>query len=45
MGNWNRIAGYLLVLNVVVTILLWSMPLYRNYIFGGQLLMDGWWSR
>ena len=41
MGNWNRIAGYLLVLNVVVTILLWPMPLYRDYIFGKQLF-SGW---
>ena len=41
MGNWKSIAGYLLVLNVVVTILLWSMQLYRDYVFRGQLLMDG----
>lgn len=41
MGKWKRIAGYLLVLNVVVTILLWPMPLYRDYIFGKQLF-SGW---
>ena len=30
MGRWKRIAGWLLVLNVVVTILLWPLPLYRD---------------
>lgn len=41
MGKWKRIAGWLLVLNVVVTILLWPLPLYRDYIFGQQLF-SGW---
>jgi hypothetical protein len=41
MGKWKRIAGWLLVVNVVVTILLWPLPLYRDYIFGKQLF-SGW---
>jgi hypothetical protein len=41
MGKWKRIAGWLLVFNVVVTILLWPMPLYRDYIFGKELF-SGW---
>lgn len=41
MGKWERIAGWLLVLGVVVTILLWPLPLYRDYIFGKQLF-KGW---
>ena len=41
MVKWKRIAGWLLMLNVVVTILLWPMPLYRDCIFGKQLF-SGW---
>jgi hypothetical protein len=41
MGKWKKIAGWLLVVNVVVTILLWPLPLYRDYIFGKQLFR-GW---
>lgn len=41
MGKWKRIAGWLLVFNVVVTILLWPMPLYRDHIFGKELF-SGW---
>jgi hypothetical protein len=41
MGKWKRIPGWLLVFNVVVTILLWPMPLYRDYIFGKELF-SGW---
>lgn len=41
MVKWKRIAGWLLSLNVVVTILLWSTRLYRDYIFGKQLF-SGW---
>ena len=41
MGEWKKIAGCLLVVNVVITILLWPLPLYRDYIFGKQLF-SGW---
>jgi hypothetical protein len=41
MKKWKKIAGWLLVFNVVVTILLWPMPLYRDYIFGKELF-SGW---
>lgn len=41
MGKWKKIAGWLLVLDVVVTILLWPLPLCRDYIFGQQFF-NGW---
>jgi hypothetical protein len=37
MNKWKRIACWLLVFNIVATILLWPMPLYRDYIFGKEL--------
>ena len=39
--RWFKIASVYFVVNVVVTFVLWPMPLYRNYIFT-QTFFSGW---
>ena len=39
--KWLRIAGIYFVVNVLVTIILWPMSLYRDYIFT-QSFFGGW---
>ncbi|KAF2998624.1 hypothetical protein E8E13_007218 [Curvularia kusanoi] len=39
--RWLKIASVYFVVNVLTTIVLWPMPLYRNYIFT-RTFFDGW---
>jgi hypothetical protein len=39
--RWLKIAAVYFVVNVLTTIVLWPMPLYRNYIFTRRFF-DGW---
>ena len=39
--RWLKIAVAYFVLNVVCTLILWPLPLYRDYIFG-KSFFDGW---
>ncbi|KAJ4344125.1 hypothetical protein N0V95_006329 [Ascochyta clinopodiicola] len=39
--RWFKIASVYFVVNVLTTIVLWPMPLYRNYIFT-RTFFDGW---
>jgi urea-proton symporter len=39
--KWLRIACVYFVVNVIVTCILWPLPLYRDYIFT-QTFFDGW---
>lgn len=39
--RWFKIAVTYLVVNMLVTIVLWPLPLYRDYIFG-KSFFSGW---